>query len=223
MQTELTLGLAFLAGLGGAGHCWAMCGGLAGGLFYGCGASAGVQRHAAYHLGRILAYSALGVLAAGLGQAVVLTGGVGLTQGGLYLLAGLAVTTVGAWRLLGTALPAAVRIPHCARAGTQSSGAAGKALPFLLAGFTNGLMPCALVYSLAVKAMTAPTLLQGAGWLASFGLGTVPAMAVVGALARGLSVQPIKWLHVLSACALIILGLQTVSGGAEFVRVMRHL
>lgn len=38
-------------------------------------------------------------------------------------------------------------------------------------------------------------------------------MAVVNALARGLSVQPIKWLHVLSACALIILGLQTVSGG----------
>jgi sulfite exporter TauE/SafE len=46
MDAELTLVLAFLAGLAGAGHCWAMCGGLiAGGAGMAC---AGPSRRAGW-------------------------------------------------------------------------------------------------------------------------------------------------------------------------------
>lgn len=240
MGAEVTLGLAFLSGLAGAGHCWAMCGGLVGGLFLGCGRCAGGWGHAGYHLGRVLGYSAIGALAVGVGQAVVLTGGVGQGQGVLYVLAGLAVTGIGAWVLFrplpqagaGRGGGNAVTIPVISTmkwprmtlspAPLPLAGEGGK-VPFLLAGLLNALMPCALVYSLAVKAMTAPSIAQGAAWLFAFGLGTVPAMAVAGALAHGLGVQSLVWLRRAGALLVIALGIQAIWAGAEFFRVMGHL
>jgi sulfite exporter TauE/SafE len=274
---ELTLGLAFMTGLAGAGHCWAMCGGLVGGLFLGCGRCAGARGHLGYHLGRVLGYTGIGALAAALGQALVLTGDVGQGQGVLYVLAGLAVAGAGAWswffpspsgrgagvrvkRLLagdadvGNAArspspPAPAPRPTAGAASPAGFGGArpasrnpafappgegGKTWPdrlrpllpapsFLAAGLINALMPCALVYSLAVKAMTAPSVAQGAAWLFAFGLGTVPAMAAAGALAHGLGAQALVWLRRAAAVLVIALGIQAVLAGAEFFRVMGHL
>jgi sulfite exporter TauE/SafE len=47
-----------------------------------------LQPHLGYHAGRVLAYTLLGALAAGIGQAIVLTGEVGLAQAVLYVVAG---------------------------------------------------------------------------------------------------------------------------------------
>jgi hypothetical protein len=109
MDSELTLPLAFLAGLAGAGHCWAMCGGLVGGLFLSAGGPR-LYPHLAYHGGRVLAYTLLGALAAGIGQAIVLTGGVGRAQGVLYVVAGVLVVLAGA-RVAGFPSPALPRTP----------------------------------------------------------------------------------------------------------------
>ncbi len=260
MSHELTLGLAFAAGLGGAGHCWAMCGSLAGGLFFGCAQRAGAVSHAAYHLGRVSGYSVLGALTAGLGQALVLTGGVGQGQAGLYLLAGWAVVTVGVWQLLfpvgrlGSAGAEAAcagrrdrsgrpvagpgkqgrRLAWLACLGRQDGPQEGigkaaqavqrsRAAPFLLAGLLNALMPCAMVYSLAIKATTAASLLQGASWLLAFGLGTLPAMAVAGAAAHWLGSRALSGLRRVAAVCLIGLGAQAVVSGAGFFRVMARL
>lgn len=241
---ELTLALAFATGLSGAGHCWTMCGGLVGGLFLGCGRCAGVQGHAAYHLGRVLGYTVLGALAAGLGQALVLTGGVGQAQGVLYMLAGLAVAGAGLWVAFrpspdrlgigseekpvgrpGSPSPGRRRFPliPASLEASETAGPPTRFPAFLAAGLTNALMPCALVYSLAVKAMTAPSIAQGAAWLFVFGLGTVPAMAAAGALAHALGSQSLAWLRRASAVLVIALGAQAVQAGAEFFRVMGHL
>ena len=73
-----------------------MCGGIAGGAFMACaGRSSRVWPHLGYHAGRVLAYTLLGGLAAGIGQAIVLTGGVGRAQGVLYLVAGVLVILAG--------------------------------------------------------------------------------------------------------------------------------
>ena len=82
MDAELTLPLAFMVGLTGAGHCWTMCGALVGGLFVGRGCAVSrcqplarmLRPHLGYHAGRVLAYTLLGALAAVIGQAIVLTG-----------------------------------------------------------------------------------------------------------------------------------------------------
>ena len=218
MNAELTLPLAFLVGLAGAGHCWAMCGGLVGGLFGGLlggGGCAGCNRrqvgllwpHLGYHAGRVLAYTLLGALAAGIGQAIVLTGEVGLAQAVLYVVAGLGVVLAGAWMLYSPT--------HQAMPRTNKS--------FTIAGFLNGLMPCALVFSVTLKAATAPSVATGAAWLFAFGLGTVPAMALAGALAHGLGAQSLVWLRRAAGLLVMLLGGQAVWSGYRFFQVMLHL
>ena len=208
MDADLTLPLAFLAGLAGAGHCWAMCGGLVGGLFLAGAAPRQVWPHLAYHGGRVLAYTLLGALAAAFGQAIVLTGGVGRAQGALYAIAGVLVVLAGI-RVAGwLPLPAFL---------------AWKAPAWPVAGFLNGLMPCALVFSLTLKAATAPSLAQGAAWLFAFGLGTVPAMGLAGLLAHWLGAQALIRLRRAAGLLVIALGVQAVLAGAEFFRVMLHL
>ncbi len=226
MDAELTLPLAFMAGLAGAGHCWAMCGGLVGGLFIGCGCAGGgcqtgglMLPHLGYHAGRVLAYSLLGALAAGIGQAIVLTGEVGLAQAVLYVAAGMGVVLVGAVAMRGSV--------GCA-ARTDSlvlpmERMAHPTLKFGIAGFLNGLMPCALVFSLTLKAATAPSVATGAAWLLVFGLGTVPAMALAGGLAHWLGAQALVWLRRVAAVLVIGLGLQAIWAGYKFFQVMLHL
>lgn len=230
MNTELTLSLAFLAGLGGAGHCWAMCGGLVGGAFL---ARAGPERrpwpHLGYHAGRVLAYTLLGALAAGLGQAVVLTGGVGRAQGLLYVAAGLAVILAGLKVMGFLPLPLAgegrseggKRNPFLIPIPSPACGRGGKSWP--VTGFLNGLMPCSLVFSLTLKAATASSVAQGAAWLFAFGLGTVPAMWLAGLLAHWLGAQARVWLRRGAGLLVVVLGVQAVLAGAEFFRVMLHL
>jgi sulfite exporter TauE/SafE len=207
MEAELTLSLAFLAGLAGAGHCWTMCGGLVGGLFLADGGR--VRAHLAYHGARVLAYTLLGGLAAGIGQAVVLTGGVGRVQALLYVLAGVLVLLAGVWVFRQppacTACPRRIPNSHA------------------LAGFFNGLMPCALVFSLTLKAATAPSMAVGALWLFAFGLGTVPAMAVAAVLARQAGASALLWLRRGAGLLVMALGVQAVWAGAKFFHVMLHL
>jgi len=222
MQTELTLSLAFLAGLAGAGHCWAMCGGMVGGLFVHAGVGQRVDLQLAYHAGRVLAYTLVGALAAGIGQAIVLTGGVGRVQGVLYIVAGMMAVLAGAW---------AMRRPSgCAVACSERSEAhsllirlAPSPATFSLAGFLNGLMPCALVFSLTLKAATAPSIATGAAWLFVFGLGTIPAMALAAALAQWLGAQAQVWLRRVAGLLVIGLGLEAIWAGAKFFHVMLHL
>jgi sulfite exporter TauE/SafE len=226
MDAELTLSLAFLAGLAGAGHCWAMCGGLVGGLFVGRGCAGGgcqplvplLLPHLGYHAGRVLAYTLLGALAAAIGQAIVLTGEVGLAQAVLYVVAGGLVVLSGA-----LAMRASVGCAMRTIGGTNASVRAAHPTFFALAGFLNGLMPCALVFSLTLKASTAPSIATGAAWLFAFGLGTVPAMALAGALAHWLGAQALVWLRRAAGLLIIGLGLQAIWSGAKFFQVMLHL
>ena len=209
METELTLPLAFLAGLAGAGHCWTMCGSVVGAVFL-VGGGQRLYPHFAYHGSRVLTYTLLGALAAGIGQAVVLTGGAGRAQGLLYIGAGMLVVLAGA-RVAGLLpLPALL---------------AGKTprWPWPVAGFRNGLMPCALVFSLTLKAATAPSIATGAAWLFAFGLGTVPAMLLAGSLAHWLGAQSLLWLRRAAGLLVMALGLQAVLAGVRFFNVMLHL
>jgi sulfite exporter TauE/SafE len=107
--------------------------------------------------------------------------------------------------------------------GTNASVRAAHPMFFALAGFLNGLMPCALVFSLTLKAATAPSIATGAAWLFVFGLGTVPAMALAGVLAHWLGAQALVWLRRAAGLLIIGLGLQAIWSGAKFFQVMLHL
>ena len=175
------LATAFFAGLLGAGHCFGMCGAIAGG-FGAVSAGRGATRAALVFNGaRLASYAGLGALAAGL---VGLGGEVlSLPDWGRWLRAltavfilviglrflfdwqGLAVIEragAGLWRRLAPGLGKAAQRP----------GLSGQ----VALGLGWGLLPCGMVYTVLLTAASTGSLVGGAAVMLAFGLGTLPAL-----------------------------------------------
>lgn len=186
---------ALLMGVLGSTHCAAMCGGipsaLGGGLTpLGRGPRAAPYRlHVAMSAGRVVTYAALGALGGLLGGAAGALAPVREASLVLRALAGLALVLVGL-RLAGIARGAALEklggsafraLAPLTRRVLPVRGPLG-ALAF---GGIWGLMPCGLVYSALGLATASGSAHDGALAMALFGVGTLPAMALVSALAAG--------------------------------------
>jgi uncharacterized protein len=172
----------FAAGLLGAGHCLGMCGGIVGAL-----SLAGGQRRwlrlALYNLGRIASYSLLGAVAGGLGYAFQQIAGpwLRIVAGLLLLLMGFYLADW--WRAL----------VWLERAGSSLwryiAPWGNKLLPLnhhwqaLPLGMVWGFLPCGLVYTALAFAASQGSVTTGALVMATFGLGTLPALIASGALA----------------------------------------
>lgn len=223
MSGEASYLLAFTAGLFGAPHCLGMCTGLAGGLFVHQGLGRKGLPAVLYHAGRVATYVVLGVAGALLGRVLVQSGAFGKGQGLLMIAAGLVVTFLGLG-LLGV-LPFA-RPARCQSTPNSFAVAPPRArslLAPLLAGIGNGLVPCSLVFSVAIKASALARPLDAAALMLAFGLGTVPAMlsvsllgGLVGNTARGVRLR-------IAGLAVVALGLWTLYEGIVFYDVMRGL
>lgn len=209
MSDAPSLALAFTTGLLGAGHCLGMCCGLAGGLFLGLGWRR-VWAVAGYHLARIATYVVLGTTGAWLGRVLVQTATLGKLQGILMMLAGVLITALGLRRLLRA--PAATCPP-------QRAMSAGP----LVAGLLNGLVPCSLVFSIAVKAAATADPLQASLLMLAFGLGTLPAMGLLSLFAGGLGHTQGDLIRRLGGVAVLALGCWTLYQGWVFFDVMRGL
>jgi sulfite exporter TauE/SafE len=190
----------FTAGLAGSFHCVGMCGGFACALGGDPrGRSATTLRHLLYNTGRLTTYCFLGGLAGGLGQVICTSQGsrAGLAlpladvsldaaQRGLAVVAGLLMITM-ALQFFG------LRGFHRVAAGFGGSTLAislrsllatpGPAAP-LAFGVFNGFLPCPLVYALVAQAASTGGALPGFLTMASFGLGTFPAMLAMGGMGR---------------------------------------
>jgi sulfite exporter TauE/SafE len=224
---ELTLALAFTIGLFGALHCLGMCSGIAGGFFVHYRKGPLLSTVLAYHGARVLAYVALGVGGAAAGRVLVQTGVIGKTQGILMITAGLLILVLGL-DLLGL-VPGRRRGTEPTRQGNRVEvGLTGEPPPRgpwmpIVAGALNGLVPCSLVFSVAVKAAATADPLRAGLLMAAFGLGTLPTMAavswsggIIGRRARG-SLARVAGLLV------VALGLWTLYEGVVFFDVMRGL
>jgi len=174
---------AFLAGLLGSGHCFGMCGGIAGSLGAISGASSRSIALPAlqFNFGRVLGYALLGAVAGGvLGAAgeIMALKPLGRWLRGLTALMVLFIGLrflldwrgldliekggAGLWRRI---MPLAVRI-------SQRHDWIGR---FGL-GICWGFLPCGLVYTVLVTAASTGNALAGAATMIAFGLGTLPAM-----------------------------------------------
>ena len=209
----LDLAAVFAAGLLGSAHCIGMCGGLVAVLSRGAGSSA--ARQGAYFAGKTATYAALGALVGLLGasaseaasgaQVVVSTAmGLVLVAIGLGLCGVLRIgrepgrDVVGRWLR-----PALTRVLQ-----SRSSG-----VPFGL-GLLNGLLPCGLVYGMLAKAATTGSASGGALTMAAFGLATLPALALAGALGSRLTPGRRVWMQRASGVLIVALGLLTLSRAA---------
>jgi sulfite exporter TauE/SafE len=209
--------LAFLVvGMLGVGHCAGMCGGIVGALSVQGGGR--ISLHLAYSAGRIASYSAAGTLAGSIGGFGLLLDHVLPVQVFLYASANILLVLLGLY-LAGLATTV-TRLESLGRAlWTRLHPAARRLLPAdtlpraLALGAVWGWLPCGLVYSVLATALFAGSPLKGATLMASFGLGTLPALLAAGVFAHRVArISQAKWLRF--ACGTLVLGLG-VSGLAR--------
>ena len=197
-----------LASLVGSLHCVGMCGGLVG-LYATADGAPGSSRwapHAAYHLSRLGSYTLLGALAGGLGSALDRFGSpLGWGELGLVL----ASLTLVIWGLpslfrrrpearllqLGRATPRRPWLIERVQAFFVAlAGRAQQRPPVWRAGtlgLTSALLPCGWLYAFVVLAAGTGSWTAGAGLLAAFWSGTVPALLGLGVGLRRLS-EPLR-------------------------------
>jgi sulfite exporter TauE/SafE len=205
--------LALIGGLAGSIHCVGMCGGLVISLGVRGREQSALKRQLVYALGRVFTYTVAGVAAGYAGWR--LDGQLAAwpnARVGLQVIGGLGLVAVGL-ELLG-------KFPWREKSGSECLGAAlfsglhGSAGGVFFAGTINGLLPCGLVYAWLAVAVSTASLLRGAAVMALFGLGTIPALAALGAGARWL---PCSVRHVIArvgAWVVIVSGLALLGAAA---------
>jgi sulfite exporter TauE/SafE len=214
--------LIFVGGLLGSSHCVGMCGGFA--LLLGTNQrslTVNLARQCTYSLGRAFTYT--------VGGAVAGYGGWRLTigpwspvniQAALAILAGVLLIVQG---LLATGM-----LPRFWRTSAHTGCPGAASLRMLLtgsglhnvflAGLANGLLPCGLVYAYLALAGVSGGIFRGMATMFFFGLGTIPAMVLVGSGGTLLSLTARRHLFRLAAWCVVLTGLISISRGAHFLR-----
>lgn len=186
---------AFLAGLLGSGHCFGMCGGIAGSLGALSGGSSKKQLvlpALQFNLGRLIGYAILGAIAAGVIGAAgeimamkaygkylrVITALMVLFIGLRFLIdwSGLNIIEKGGAGIWKKIMPFATKISQ----RHDWLGRTGL-------GICWGFLPCGLVYTVLMTAASTGNPLSGAFTMFAFGAGTAPAMMGLTVAAPALS------------------------------------
>jgi sulfite exporter TauE/SafE len=230
----MTLVLAVLvASLLGSVHCAAMCGPFV--CFYATsGASTASWRretrgHAAYNIGRLVSYVALGLIAGALGGMLDRAGmlaGVGKIAA---MIAGLLMVGWGVGAMLaarGVRIPA----PGVPAAWQHAMGAVLQRVrnqpPVIRAaatGLVTTLLPCGWLYAFVVTAGGAGSPLRGALVMLVFWAGTLPMMLAVGYGARAFFGPLRARLPMVSAAVIVMLGLFSIANHFGVVPGMRWM
>lgn len=221
----------FVASLLGSLHCVGMCGPL---LILGLGGTRTEANRwtaqAAYHGGRLVVYTLLGMVAGAVGAVADLGGArVGLGRVG-GIVAGLSLIVIGAItlaRALGVRIaPPRFQSPLTGtldRVRRALVGLPGAARPFGF-GLVSAFLPCGWLWAFVAAAAGAGSAAGGALAMIVFWTGTVPALAIAVAGLRRLASPLDRRAPALAALALVVIGLFVVAtriGGAASADVAR--
>jgi len=219
-------GILLLSGvLGSLGHCLGMCGPLVVmvGVQLRARGLAGTPYHLLYHGTRIVVYALLGAIVGGVGSLLGMGSQLSLVAGIVSLLLGLIVVLFGlgylGWLPLGRLEKTGDWMSRAMGRALQQGGLLGVAL----LGALNGLLPCGLVYSALLIAASIGGSLPGALGMALFGIGTIPALLIVGMGAGALSVHVRQTLTRVAGILIIVAGLQLALRGLATLGAVPHL
>ncbi|MBM4342730.1 MAG: sulfite exporter TauE/SafE family protein [Deltaproteobacteria bacterium] len=228
----------FAASVVGSLHCAGMCGGL---VAFAVGAPApGTQQtgrgwrerwrqglhclggvQSAYHGGRLLAYSLLGMAAGALGRGVDAAGASQGWSQSAAAAAGVAMIAWGTWNLLGAA---GVKLPRAHRFAALASlyGATLRRLraqPAMVRagvlGLASALLPCGWLYAFVITAAGTGSATGGALAMAAFWAGTLPMLAALGAGVQALAGPMRRHVPKLAAAALVLVGVLAIAHRAQ--------
>ncbi len=222
MPSEISYAAAFLVGLFGGVHCVGMCGGIVGAL--GLGLSEQVRGRLGgllpyllgYNLGRITSYTAAGTLMGGVGLLAANLIAFHQAQQLLQLIAGGFMIALGFY--LGGWWFGLVRLERAGgRLWSRVEPYARRLLPVrsatqaVVMGLVWGWLPCGLVYSALIWAVSAGGPLEGGLLMLSFGLGTLPNLFAMGLFAAQIARFMRKpWVRHLAGASVAVLGVLNV-------------
>ncbi|USN99952.1 MAG: sulfite exporter TauE/SafE family protein [Phycisphaeraceae bacterium] len=216
----LTLaGAVLVASVLGSTHCAGMCGGL---VLFAVGADGKLRRHiplhAAYHAGRGITYTLLGVVAGSIGAAVDFSGRFAGFQRSASLIAGGAMIVFGLValvRALGFKL-AHAKLPARYTKLVEKGHRFALGLPPIqrawAVGLLTTLLPCGWLYAFAITAAGTASPFWGGMVLLAFWVGTLPMMVTLGAGLQALTGPLRSRLPFVTALIVIAVGLLTVLG-----------
>lgn len=184
---------AFLVGLLGGTHCLAMCAGLVGSLTLGLDARVRgdtlrlLPYQIAYNLGRIGGYAVAGAIFGGLGALLLQLGSLQTAQRVLYGLAGVVMILLGLylggwWRALDFTERLGLRLWRRLEPLGRRLLPVRRLPDAVLLGFLWAWIPCGLVYSVLISAVSAGDPLRGGLVMLAFGAGTLPNLLGIGLL-----------------------------------------
>ena len=222
MSIEL-LATALLVGFLGGVHCLGMCGPLAGAFTFSLAPDLQkqslriMQMQLFYNLGRLSSYLLLGLLAGLVGVLLIEAGNLFAMQRWLLGMAGVWMLILAAWLLGWSRLPTYLE----GVGGHWWSHVSGRwranFLPVrygyqaYVMGLIWGWMPCGLVYSTLILAMSSGAVWSGALVMVAFGVGTLPNLLLIGASAFWLTrFQRNVWLVRIAALGMAIFGCLTL-------------
>lgn len=179
----------FLVGLFGGGHCIAMCGGIVSLISQNINNNQNKKLTLIiYNFGRIFAYTIAGLLIGFIGEQLLnFQSAIGQIKLVLYLLSAIVMIGMGLYLLgfpfillplekLGKYIwkyiqPLATNLMISKKVTNKNSKQFFKT--FIL-GFLWGWLPCGLVYSALISALTSTSIISGSLLMFAFGLGTLP-------------------------------------------------
>jgi uncharacterized protein len=214
-----------LSGLaGGFGHCISMCGPVVAAFSVG-ETRQGVLHHLLYNLGRITTYTILGAIVGLSGSFLLLATAIEKFQNIITLLAGISIIMMG----LATAewLPLPKQFTSCSTGVSviqrimalfKAPRSIGTYYPM---GIVLGFLPCGLTYTALLAAARAAMdaenpfagMLQGALMMMLFGIGTAPALILVGKVVNTISNKTRKWFYRVASVIMIATGVWFVVSG----------
>ena len=185
---------AVLVGLLGGVHCLTMCGGLVSALTLGLDPALRREPlrllpfHLGYNLGRIAGYGVAGLIAGGAGAVLLQLDSLQIVQRLLYGLAAVVMILLGLylggwWRVLAVTERMGLRLWRRVQPLTRHWLPVRRVSQAVAIGFIWAWVPCGLVYSVLITAVSTAHPGDGALVMLAFGLGTLPNLLGIGLLA----------------------------------------
>ena len=214
-----------LSGLaGGFGHCISMCGPIVGALSVG-ETRKGILHLLLYNLGRVTTYTILGAMVGLSGSFLVLTASIEQLQKAIMIIAGLSIILMGLSTAEWLPLPSPTKSCNPGNSPMQKIMALFKAPrssgAYYPMGIVLGFLPCGLTYTALLAAARAAMeahhpfagMLQGALMMLLFGIGTAPALILVGKVVNTISNKTRKWFYRVASVIMIATGVWFVVEG----------
>ena len=209
---EPTFLLAFTTGLFGEfGHCIGMCGPIV--VAYSTcwnqmsGLGNSITNHLTYNFGRILTYTFIGSIIGLSGQLANFRGEYAISLVIVPGIAGIVMVVMGLqvsglFRISFKTPVGGGWVLKAARPLLESDSK----MRFFPLGLLLGFMPCGLSYTIFLGALGTGSLVSGFFYTLSFGIGTIPALLLLGVMTKYLTASLKYRLYQFSGLLIIIMG-----------------